>query len=167
MSEFSVARARALGRELVEIHQWLRTELRRVRAELNRYPTGELVRPTQLRSHCTAFCQALTRHHVSEDTTTFPALAAQFPELAPVLAELRDDHRLVADILRRLEQLLTSVNPDNAGAALRELDGLTAILESHFQWEERRLVQALDAFESGSRTTEQLFGITVRPTRRE
>jgi hemerythrin-like domain-containing protein len=157
----STDRVQALGRELTEIHQRLRAELAHVRKEFTRYLEGDAVRPTRLRTHCAAFCSALTRHHTSEDTTAFPALGAQFPELAPVLAELSDDHRLVADILRRLEQLLASVGPDNADNVRRELDGLAAILESHFRWEERRLAQALNALELGSRTTEELFGITV------
>ncbi|WP_406230639.1 hemerythrin domain-containing protein [Nocardia sp. NBC_01009] len=157
----SVDRVRALGRELTEVHQDLRTELRRVRIEFDRYLAGDEVPPMRLRTHCTAFCAALTRHHTSEDTTAFPALGNQFPELAPVLAELSADHHLVADILRRLQQLLAEVGPDNADTAKRELDGLAAILESHFQWEERRLVEAFDALEIAASTGEQLFGVTV------
>ncbi|MFQ6331835.1 hemerythrin domain-containing protein [Nocardia sp. CWNU-33] len=157
----SVDRVRALGRELTEVHQDLRTELRRVRIEFDRYLASGEVPPTQLRTHCTAFCAALTRHHSSEDTTAFPALGNQFPELAPVLAELSADHHLVADILRRLQQLLAEVGPDNVDTAKRELDGLAAILESHFQWEERRLVEAFDALEITASTGEQLFGVTV------
>ncbi|MEV0295410.1 hypothetical protein [Nocardia sp. NPDC050710] len=43
----------------------------------------------------------------------------------------------------------------------RELDGFTAILESHFQWEERRITRALDELEDRTHTGEQLFGITL------
>ncbi|MFD0364842.1 hemerythrin domain-containing protein [Nocardia sp. GCM10030253] len=73
------------------------------------------------------------RYMYSGDATAFPVLGHQFPELAPVLTELSADHRLVADIVRRLRQLLVSVGPDNADTARRELDGLAAIVESHFQ----------------------------------
>ncbi|MEU0505437.1 hemerythrin domain-containing protein [Nocardia sp. NPDC005998] len=155
-------RARALGQELVAIHHWLRTELTRIRADVSAYAAGSDLRPTQLRAHCTAFCAALTRHHTCEDTAGFPALAGQFPELAPILAELRADHQLVADILRRLTELLDSIGPDNSATVRRELDGLAAILESHFQWEERRLVQAFDELEMGTRTGEELLGAEVR-----
>jgi len=154
-------RARALGRELVAVHHWLRTELTRIRADVTAYAAGSDLRPTQLRAHCTAFCAALTRHHTSEDAAGFPALAEQFPELAPVLAQLGADHELVADILRRLTELLDSVEPDNADTVRRELDGLAAILESHFQWEERRLVRAFDELETGTRTSEELLGAEV------
>jgi uncharacterized membrane protein YccC len=154
----SADRARALGRQLVEVHQWLRTELARLREELAAYAgSGTPGPPAPLRTHCTAFCQALTRHHSSEDTTGFQALAEQFPELNPVLEQLRRDHQLVADILRRLQRLLTTLTPADAEPARRELDGLSAILESHFQWEERRLVDAFNALRT-PKTGEDLFG---------
>lgn len=153
-------RARSLSEQLTEVHQWLRAELARLREELAAYAgSGTTQSPTPLRVHCTAFCQALTRHHTSEDTTGFPALGEQFPELIPVLEELRQDHRLVADILRRLQELLTTLTPDNAQPVRRELDGLTAILESHFQWEERRLLDAFDALRTPE-ASEDLFGPT-------
>ncbi|WP_063824954.1 hemerythrin domain-containing protein [Nocardia pseudovaccinii] len=160
-TDLDANRARALGQELVAIHDWLRTELTRIRVNVTAYAAGSELRPTQLRAHCTAFCAALTRHHTGEDTAGFPALAGQFPELAPVLAELRTDHQLVADILRRLTELLDSIGPDNADTVRRELDGLAAILESHFHWEERRLVQAFDELDMGTSTGEELLGVTV------
>lgn len=75
------------------------------------------------------------------------------------------DHQLVADILRRPTELLDSIGPDNSDTVRRELDGLAAILESHFQWEERRLVQAFDELEMGTRTGEELLGAEFRRDR--
>jgi SAM-dependent methyltransferase len=149
----TVDRARALGRELVRVHRWLRDELDRLRDELDGYQVWD----GPLHAHCTAFCDALTRHHTGEDTTAFPTLAARLPALAPVLEELGQDHRLVEDILRRLRQLLTTVGPDTVEPVRREIDGLRAILESHFRWEERKLVDALDALDT-TRTADQMFG---------
>jgi hemerythrin-like domain-containing protein len=157
-------RAQAFGGQLVEIHQWLRSELARVRQEISTYADSDTSQPpTPLRAHCTAFCRALTQHHTSEDTTAFPALGERFPELVPVLEQLRQDHLLVADILRRLQQLLTTVTPDNAEQVRHELDGLTAILESHFQWEERRLMDAFNALQTPG-TSEELFGLPAHRT---
>ncbi|MCO5992085.1 hemerythrin domain-containing protein [Actinoallomurus rhizosphaericola] len=150
-------RARALGRQLVEVHQWLRAELSRLRDEVADHTGG--AGPVPLQAHCAAFCEALTRHHTSEDTTAFQILGERFPELNPVLEELRRDHRLVADILRRLQHLLATLTPENAEHVGRELDGLTAILESHFQWEERRLVAAFDALQAPA--GEEFFGLTT------
>lgn len=151
-------RARALGRELVRVHDWLRAELARVRDELAAAGGGEHRRGMPLQAHCLAFCEALARHHVSEDSAGFPALAGQFPGLAPVLEQLSQDHRLVGDILHRLRELLASATPDNVEPVRREVDGLAAILESHFQWEERRLASAFSQLETPPPARE-LFGL--------
>ena len=45
---------------------------------------------------------------------------------------------------------------------VRELDGLTAILESHFGYEERRLGQALDALDPGT-SIPDVFTLAQRP----
>jgi hypothetical protein len=146
-------RARALGRELVRVHDWLRGELARIRDELA--TDGHQLVPLQ--AHCVAFCAALTRHHTSEDATAFPTLARQRPELAPVLEQLSQDHVLVEGILRQLRQLLTTVTPATRESVRREIDGLSAILESHFRWEERKLVGVLDAVVTDRPSTD-LFG---------
>ncbi|WP_330179720.1 hemerythrin domain-containing protein [Nocardia sp. NBC_01503] len=156
-------RARALGRELIDTHNWLRGELKRVARELDEYRADSTVRPLrELRGHCLAFCRALTNHHTNEDETAFPILAQRFPELAPVLAELGADHRLVADILTRMTGLLTEVTADNLVAVRGEIMGLSAILESHFQWEERRIVAALDELSTGDHDGRELFGTAPR-----
>lgn len=126
-------RAIAAGRQLIEIHDWLRDELAQLR-------TG---RGSALTAHCVAFCAAVSRHHTSEDAGAFVELARTYPELRPVLDELIRDHAIVADLLRRVEALAT----DNGGAdrVQGELDGLAALLESHFTYEERKLTSALDA----------------------
>jgi hypothetical protein len=67
------------------------------------------------------------------------------PELAPVIDNLIEDHGLVAGILGRIRELVTPGQaPSGPDALIRELDGLTAILESHFSYEERRIAKALD-----------------------
>jgi iron-sulfur cluster repair protein YtfE (RIC family) len=148
----ATARTRAIGSELVRVHQWLRDELARIHDQLD---SDEDLLPLQ--AHCVAFCVALTSHHTSEDATAFPVLAAQAPELASVLEQLSQDHRLVEDIVRRLRELLASVTPDTVDEVRREIDGLSAILESHFRWEEKALVDALNALDT-ARSTEELFG---------
>jgi hypothetical protein len=148
----SVDRVRAVGAELVRVHQWLRDELARIHDQLD---TGEDLMPLQ--AHCLAFCAAITRHHTSEDSTAFPALGAQLPELAPLLEQLSQDHRLVEDIVLRLRELLGAVTPENLDAVRREIDGLSAILESHFRWEEKSLTDALNTLVTEA-SAEELFG---------
>ncbi|MFH0241644.1 hemerythrin domain-containing protein [Streptomyces sp. HK10] len=153
----------ALGGELVEIHSWLRAELKRIRLDLDAYLDGRGDRPRELRAHCLAFCSALTRHHTGEDTGAFPRLAERFPEIRPVLAKMEEDHRLVSSLLRNLEELLDGITdePDEAEArrVKGELDGLTAILESHFSFEERRIAEALDSLPAEAGTAESLLGV--------
>jgi hypothetical protein len=79
------------------------------------------------------------------------------PELAPVLEQLSEDHRLVEDIVRRLRQLLSTVTPETVEEVRREVDGLSAILESHFRWEEKALVDALERLVT-ERPFDELFG---------
>lgn len=158
-AEASGDRAIAFGRELVRVHDRLRADLRRLTGELDSYAAGA-DRPADLRTHCLAFCAALTDHHTGEDATAFPALARRFPELEPVLAGLRDDHRLITGILTRLKELLDTLTPGNADAVRGELAGLAAIMESHFRWEERRIVTALNELTGGPYTGAELFGVS-------
>nr|WP_062342852.1 hemerythrin domain-containing protein [Herbidospora sakaeratensis] len=133
-SDFGPAgRLAAFGTQLVEVHLWLREELDRL--------VGGEVAGRDLRAHCLAFCTALERHHVGEDTGGFPALEADFPELGPTLELLRRDHDLISGILARLTELADS--PDEERIA-GEVAGLAAIVTSHFAYEERTIVAALN-----------------------
>lgn len=122
----------ALGNQLVGIHIRLREQLAALRESQG--PNQGQEPPRDLADHCAGFCEALTRHHEGEDTGAFVQLEAGFPELAPVLDELRRDHALIADALRRLR----------TAATRQELDTLAALLETHFTYEERKLVAALN-----------------------
>lgn len=160
-------RIRALGNQLVDVHLWLREQLDQLRADVEAIfddpGPDSPSRPSQpsrklpnlrnlgdLRAHCLTFCSALTRHHTGEDAGPFPLLAAQVPELRPVIDELVRDHQLVTDALRRVEDVLEGLGrtPDGDEARRRhvrgELDTLAALLETHFSYEERRLVSALN-----------------------
>ncbi|WP_433662280.1 hemerythrin domain-containing protein [Nocardia sp. CA-128927] len=74
---------------------------------------------------------------------------------------MREDHQLVADILQRLRTLLADLDSGNLDRIKGEIAGLTAILESHFQWEERRIAEALDELSPTERTSAELFGTTT------
>lgn len=96
------------------------------------------------------FCSFLIHHHTGEDGGAFPVVAEQFPALRPVLAELMRDHELVTATLRRLEELFTATaatDPDQAEAAqiAAEVDELSVLLETHFLYEEKKLVTVLNS----------------------
>jgi hypothetical protein len=137
----------ALSEQLIHVHQALRERLASVRQEA--VGAGQRGADTaigeDLISHCLGFCAAIQAHHTGEDSQLLPALRAAAPELAPVIDNLSEDHALVAGILRQVRELLTPGRaPSRPEALVRELDGLIAILESHFSYEERRIAKALD-----------------------
>lgn len=140
-------RLAAFGNQLIEVHIWLREELAALRESVDAHLAGG-ARPRELRAHCLAFCSALDRHHTGEDGGAFPAVAERFPELRPVLEELRRDHRLIEESLRRLEVLVGGLGRDADPAGVRrELDGIAALMETHFVYEEKRIVSALNALD--------------------
>ncbi len=140
-------RLTAFGNQLIEVHLWLRREIDDLREDVEAQ-IAEGVRPRELRAHCLTFCSALDRHHTGEDGGAFPRLAEEFPELRPVLEELQRDHRLIEDSLRRLEELLDGLDERTDPVAVRgELDGLAALMETHFVYEEKRIVAALNALD--------------------
>ena len=129
-------RFRAYGNQLIDVHLRLREMLEDLR---------EGVPPeAELGVHCLAFCAAVTRHHTAEDTGVFPILAARHPELRDFLAGLERDHVVIAGMLTRLSAWAREP-ADPGGRA--ELDGLAAVLETHFIGEEKRLAKVLDALE--------------------
>lgn len=91
---------------------------------------------------CHGFCTALTAHHEGEDRELFPAIAEQHPELRDTLHHLRQDHSMMAHLLTGLQTAVARAAPP---AELdRHLDGLAAIMESHFRYEERQLLTVLE-----------------------
>lgn len=92
--------------------------------------------------YCHGFCTTLTGHHEGEHRELFPAIAATHPELRATLRNLEHDHALIAQLLGDLQAATRAADP----SALRpHLDGIAAIMESHFQYEERQLLAVLDA----------------------
>lgn len=135
------ARFRAYGNQLIGIHIGLRDMLDDLREGV--------VPDVDLGTHCRAFCAAVTRHHTGEDTGVFPVLAARHPELRDFLAGLERDHQVIAGLLTALTAAAARLHEESAAdrvaAVHRELDGLAAVLETHFIGEEKRLVAVLNA----------------------
>jgi hemerythrin-like domain-containing protein len=146
-------RIAALSEQLIHVHQALRERLTLLRqaAAGDSHRGADVTTGDDLLSHCLSFCAAIHTHHAGEDNTLLPALRAAAPELAPVIDKLIEDHALVAGTIRRIRELPSpgraASGPDRV---LRELDGLIAILESHFSYEERRIARALDALGPGA-----------------
>jgi hemerythrin superfamily protein len=125
VSEAEKSRLVAWAGELREAHARLRALLHEARA-------GHVAR-ADLLLYCQGFCTALTDHHEAEDASLFPVLAAEHPAL---IAKLREDHDLIAMLLAELARA-----PE--GDLQQHLDGIGAIMESHFRFEERDLLPLL------------------------
>jgi iron-sulfur cluster repair protein YtfE (RIC family) len=137
----------ALSEQLIHVHQALRERLAALRQEAagTARHAADTAAGEDLLGHCLSFCAAVHTHHTGEDSQLLPALRAAAPELAPVIDNLSEDHALVAGILQQIRALLApGTAPSSPDALVRQLDGLVAILESHFRYEERRIAAALD-----------------------
>jgi hemerythrin-like domain-containing protein len=137
----------AWNRELRAVHERLRAALSATRAAVADGVDAESA-SRDLLLHCHGFCAALTGHHEGEDALLFPAIAHAHPELADTLRRLQQDHSMIAHLLAALQ---AAVDRDAAPVELdRHLQGVAAIMESHFRYEDRTLgtvleVLALDA----------------------
>ncbi|MGV9264607.1 nitroreductase/quinone reductase family protein [Kitasatospora sp. NPDC003701] len=139
-----------LADKLLEVHTWLRDQLRHVRTEVEAYFAGGRPgdgRPPglglQVRQHCLAFCEGLTHHHTGEDAAIFPALARSHPHLRPTLDRLGEEHRVVGRIKDGLVALLSGIGDADPERFRAELTRMSAELEAHLAHEEEALLPVL------------------------
>jgi Hemerythrin HHE cation binding domain len=135
-------RTMAWSHQLAQAHTMLRQQLHDLLADL-----GSAQADSQLLPHCLAFCTALSAHHQGEDTGMFGELLRVRPDLRGIVQNLAEDHQMIAGIVGAVRDLAAEAvdaSPDRREVIRRELDGLAAIMESHFRYEERALSGALD-----------------------
>ncbi|QMU97631.1 hemerythrin domain-containing protein [Microbacterium esteraromaticum] len=144
MAEGETERIVAWSEELKAVHARLRQALALTRQALaDGEPTRAASRDLLL--FCHGFCAALSGHHLAEDRELFPAIVAEHPQLGETLRKLEQDHAMMSHLIAGLQ---TAVDSHAAPADLaRHLEGLAAIMESHFRYEERQLLHVLDTLE--------------------
>ncbi|MFG3409230.1 nitroreductase/quinone reductase family protein [Streptomyces sp. NPDC048142] len=144
----------SLADKLVEVHTWLRAQLRHVHTETEAHfasraadrGAGEPPAPPlglQIRQRCLAFCQALDFHHTAEDGHMFPVMEGYHPHLRKVFDRLREEHRGIASVQTALSALLADVaiaEPDRFRA---ELTRMTEELTAHLDYEEEQILPLL------------------------
>jgi Hemerythrin HHE cation binding domain len=128
--------------ELRAAHERLRAAVRLASDSLD---ADSGVPARDLLLYCHGFCAALGGHHAGEDTGLFPELSARYPPLRPVIDRLEQDHQMIAALLGQLDQALRACAP--AAELSARLRGLSAIMESHFRYEERKLLAVLAELE--------------------
>jgi deazaflavin-dependent oxidoreductase (nitroreductase family) len=146
-AEGGPAQVATLADKLVEIHTWLRDQLRRVRIEADAYfEAGAPPRVglgLQLRQHCLAFCESLEFHHAGEDAVMLPALERQYPHLRATIERLRAEHRTVDRIRDELVALLADVAGADPALFTAEVARMSRELEAHLDHEEDSLLGVL------------------------
>ncbi|MEV0884829.1 hemerythrin domain-containing protein [Streptomyces microflavus] len=144
MTERETTRLVAWSQELRRVHQRLREALDVTRAALDEGIPGESA-TRELLLYCHGFCAALDSHHQGEGRTLFPAIAAAHPELRPVLRSLEQDHSMIAHLLGGLSAAVDrAASPEELD---RHLEGIAALMENHFRYEERQLLAVLETLE--------------------
>ncbi|MER5766590.1 hemerythrin domain-containing protein [Streptomyces sp. NPDC001985] len=149
----STDRVTAWGGELRRVHGKLRTALALARAGLDGGDPDAAA--TDLLLFCHGFCAALSGHHRAEDGSLFPELVRARPDLAPVVAKLTQDHNMIEHLIGGLRKALAdSADPE---VAHHHLDGIEAVMETHFRYEEKQIGAVLDDMDTDFDRTE-IFG---------
>ncbi|MFJ4173549.1 hemerythrin domain-containing protein [Microbacterium sp. NPDC089696] len=128
----------AWDEELRRAHTRLRAALDATREALEDGNAGPDA-AAELTLFCIGFCSALDGHHRSEDHLLFPALRAEHPELNAVIDKLMQDHSMLTHLLAGLREAAGA----DRETIERHLDGVGAIMESHFRFEEREILEPL------------------------
>ncbi|MFI2413740.1 hemerythrin domain-containing protein [Streptomyces sp. NPDC018947] len=153
MTECETTRLVAWSREMRQVHRRLREALSLTRASLADGTPGESA-TRELLLYCHGFCTALDSHHRGEDHTLFPAVAAAHPELRPVLRSLEQDHSMIAHLLGGLRTAVERAAPPEE--LDQHLEGISALMENHFRYEERQLLTVLETLELTAEPREAL-----------
>jgi deazaflavin-dependent oxidoreductase (nitroreductase family) len=141
--------------KLIEIHTWLREQLRRVRVETDAYFAARSAHSgpgapraglgLQLRQHCLAFCESLEFHHTSEEAGLLPAMDRHHPHLRGVVERLRAEHRTVERIRGELVALLADMAGADPDVFTAEVERMSRELVAHLDYEEANLLEPLAA----------------------
>jgi len=155
---------RALARDLVAVHDHLRSELGQLRDMIAQVAAGSLdpgaarsgiskltMRQNQwtVGAYCESYCRLVGLHHTIEDTSLFPGLGRLDSRLTPVTARLHEEHEVIAGLLARVDSALVSLVTDPVpGMPLvrAAVDLLTDALLSHLSYEEHQLLEPLARF---------------------
>ncbi|MGI5504999.1 LLM class flavin-dependent oxidoreductase [Lentzea sp. CA-135723] len=154
------ASGRALGRQLVGVHNHLRDELNKVRSIVDQAAEGIIgigeardeINTMTMRqnnwtmgAYCESYCRLVTIHHTLEDTSLYPQLRQGDGRLGPVLDRLTEEHHVIHEVLERLDAALvaTVAEPHRIAEVKESVDLLTDTLLSHLSYEEGELLEPM------------------------
>jgi len=152
---------RSYARELVGVHNHLRSELDGLRDMISQVAAGSLdvatarseinkltMRQNQwtVGAYCESYCRLVGLHHTLEDTSLFTGLRRLDGRLAPVTGRLSEEHHVIAGLLSRVDAALVALvtDPVRGMPAVRAaVDLLTDALLSHLSYEEHQILEPL------------------------
>jgi Hemerythrin HHE cation binding domain len=155
---------RSYARDLVGVHNHLRSELTQLRDMIAQVAAGSLdvatarseinkltMRQNQwtVGAYCESYCRLVGLHHTIESTELFPGLSRLDGRLAPVTERLHAEHEVIAGLLARVDAALVALVTDPVrGMPTLEaaVDLLTDALLSHLSYEEFQLLEPLARF---------------------
>jgi alkanesulfonate monooxygenase SsuD/methylene tetrahydromethanopterin reductase-like flavin-dependent oxidoreductase (luciferase family) len=155
---------RSYARELVGVHDHLRSELAELRAMIAQVAAGSLdvatarseinkltMRQNQwtVGAYCESYCRLVGLHHTIESTQLFPGLSRLDGRLTPVTERLHAEHEIIAGLLSRVDAALVALVTDPVAgmpAVEASVDLLTDALLSHLSYEEHQLLEPLARF---------------------
>ncbi|WP_439661382.1 LLM class flavin-dependent oxidoreductase [Lentzea sp. HUAS TT2] len=154
------ASGRAMGRQLVGVHNHLRDELKKIRSIIQQAADGMIgigearseINTMTMRqnnwtmgAYCETYCRLVTIHHTLEDTSLYPQLREGDARLGPVLDRLSEEHQVIHGVLERLDAALvaTVAEPQRIGEVQKAVDLLTDTLLSHLSYEEDQLIEPM------------------------
>jgi alkanesulfonate monooxygenase SsuD/methylene tetrahydromethanopterin reductase-like flavin-dependent oxidoreductase (luciferase family) len=155
---------RSYARDLVGVHNHLRSELAQLRDMISQVAAGSLdvatarseinkltMRQNQwtVGAYCESYCRLVGLHHTIESTQLFPGLSRLDGRLAPVTERLHAEHEVIAGLLARVDAALVALvtDPVRGMPALEAaVDLLTDALLSHLSYEEFQLLEPLARF---------------------
>jgi hypothetical protein len=155
---------RSYARELVAVHDHLRSELAQLRDMIAQVAAGSLdvgrarteinkltMRQNQwtVGAYCESYCRLVGLHHTLEDTALFPGLNRLDARLAPVTKRLHEEHEVIAGLLARVDAALVALVTDpvrGMPSVQAAVDLLTDALVSHLSYEEHQILESLARF---------------------
>ena len=157
---------RRAGAHLAAIHRMHLQDMNRMGAFLEHLKQGKMtpaefsnrVKDTELSKNMKMFgtlcgreCQVLNFHHDAEEQMIFPELERQnIGALSRVVERLRQEHLVVHELLRRLDdaadKLLQNTSTGNFDEITQVFEQLHKVVKSHFGYEETELRDALGKY---------------------
>ncbi len=129
---------------LMSAHHAFRRDIRCFANALAEVTPADTARIELLAQEWTRYRGSLHGHHTIEDTSMFPGVRAQHPEIATVLDELGAQHHAIDPLLERGDAVFSALARE-LPAARDVVASLSNVLTSHLDLEERTIAPHLRA----------------------